>query len=1089
MRIKLSISIFLGLILTILLPIIVSAEVLNIGNFEHLSIDQGLSNEQVTSIYQDSKGYMWIGTIDGLNRFDGERFKVYNCDLDNEDKLSSNYINVIQEDSKGNLWIGTDCGLDFLVKETNTIVRMKDLEKGKFNLGNLKITSLLSDNNIMWVGTEKGLIKIDIEKSTIDALYHDKSAENSLTNSYIKCIEEDINNNLWVGTTSGINIVNKTNLSVIYSENEIKNNKPFIYDIEFDSSGKMWISTKDGIFISDITKGKKGISGIKNYENLKENKIKDFYDDIGISENIYNNKSLLIDSKDNMWISSSNGIMKYSLKDETIDMFKKDTRQNNSITSNFVSCFYEDSNGTIWVGTDKGVNILNRGNRFYTNYEYAKKTDFLYDKNIISILMNNKYIWVATKYDGIYIYNIETRSLEKNINLEDFDKNLRGQYIKHLFKITDNNVDVVTNKYIVSINTKDLTYKTHLIEGGYSSEANYMYSDDDGIIWIASTTNLISFNTKTGEKTYHNENLTRFEINPGGIKYILQDNEDNNTLWLGGTGIGLVKYNKEKGVMEQYNSNSNDKNSLISNNINCINFDNSGNLWIGTNIGLSKFNIKTNKFNSYTTSEGLTNNFINSILVDNNNDIWVSTNKGLNKLDIESENIINFTKMDGILGYQFNLNSSLKTIKGNLMFGSTNGFIYFNPNEIKNPISNKNKVVIGDIFVGKNKLNYDGNELVLEYKENDLFIEYFLPNYENLSQTSYQYMIEGLDTQWTYIDNKNFLDIKSLNPGRYTLKLRARDGHGNLTEETKMSIKVKNPIWKTPLAYLIYIAVIISIIVYIFNYVKILHNLVNQKTKSLNKQLKENKKLSEEIIQNEKFKNNYFVNLSHELRTPINVISSTVQLINNVNKNLTYEKSEKYMNIISKSCDNLLKIINDIIDSSKIETGQYKIYKKNKDIVYIVEEAALNMSKFIEGKGLSLVIDPEIEEKVISCDATEIERCIINLLANAVKFTPEGGEITVYIREVEKYIEITVEDNGIGISKEDQNFIFKRFSQVEGNGATKASSSGIGLTLVKYIADLHSGYVRLESEISKGSKFTIGLPDKLEDNMFNENLN
>ncbi|MFR3499466.1 MAG: sensor histidine kinase, partial [Paraclostridium bifermentans] len=270
---------------------------------------------------------------------------------------------------------------------------------------------------------------------------------------------------------------------------------------------------------------------------------------------------------------------------------------------------------------------------------------------------------------------------------------------------------------------------------------------------------------------------------------------------------------------------------------------------------------------------------------------------------------------------------------------------------------------------------------------------------------------------------------------------------------------------------------------------KILHNLVNKKTKRLNKQLKENKKLSEEIIQNEKFKNNYFVNLSHELRTPINVISSTVQLINNVNKNLTYEKSEKYMNIISKSCDNLLKIINDIIDSSKIETGQYKIYKKNNDIVYIVEEAALNMSKFIEGKGLSLVIDPEIEEKVISCDATEIERCIINLLANAVKFTPEGGEITVYIREVEKYIEITVEDNGIGISKEDQDFIFKRFSQVEGNGATKASSSGIGLTLVKYIADLHSGYVRLESEISKGSKFTIGLPDKLEDNMFNENLN
>ena len=186
------------------------------------------------------------------------------------------------------------------------------------------------------------------------------------------------------------------------------------------------------------------------------------------------------------------------------------------------------------------------------------------------------------------------------------------------------------------------------------------------------------------------------------------------------------------------------------------------------------------------------------------------------------------------------------------------------------------------------------------------------------------------------------------------------------------------------------------------------------------------------------------------------------------------------MNIISKNCDNLLKIINDIIDSSKIETGKYKIYKKNNDIVYIVEEAALNMSKFIEENGLTLIIDPDMEEKTISCDGTEIQRCIVNLLANAIKFTEEGGEIGLYIKEVENNIEITVEDTGIGISKEDQEFIFKRFSQVEGTGPINVSSSGIGLTLVKYIAELHGGDIRLESEPNKGSKFTIILPDVLE---------
>ena len=252
----------------------------------------------------------------------------------------------------------------------------------------------------------------------------------------------------------------------------------------------------------------------------------------------------------------------------------------------------------------------------------------------------------------------------------------------------------------------------------------------------------------------------------------------------------------------------------------------------------------------------------------------------------------------------------------------------------------------------------------------------------------------------------------------------------------------------------------------------------------LNKQLEENKKLSEEIISCEKFKNNYFVNLSHELRTPINVISSIMQLTESLmnNNTMTYEKAKGYTKIINKNCENLLKIISEIIDSSKIETGSYKINKRDNDIVYLVEETTLSMINYIEEKGLSLIIDPEIEEKVISYDEIEIERCIINLIGNAVKFTPEGGEIRVYIKEIKDYIEITIEDTGIGIPKEDQEFIFKRFAQVDGNGATKSSSSGIGLTLVKYIADLHGGYIRLESEPGKGSKFTIGLPDIVQGN-------
>ena len=234
-----------------------------------------------------------------------------------------------------------------------------------------------------------------------------------------------------------------------------------------------------------------------------------------------------------------------------------------------------------------------------------------------------------------------------------------------------------------------------------------------------------------------------------------------------------------------------------------------------------------------------------------------------------------------------------------------------------------------------------------------------------------------------------------------------------------------------------------------------------------------------------KYSNNYYI------EKELSKLNMKIEYYKNSTYSSSYKKlknkftSKKIKKICKYPLGNDYKIIKDIIDSSKIETGNYKINKKNNNIVYIAEEVALNMSNFIEGKGLSLIIDPEIEEKVISCDETEIERCVINLLGNAVKFTPEGGEIRVYIKEVKGYIEITIEDNGIGISKEDQEFIFKRFSQVEGNGATKATSSGIGLTLVKHIVDLHGGYIRLESELNKGSKFTIGLPDISEDALCN----
>lgn len=1061
-------------LINILIPVRVSADLVKKESFEKLSIDEGLSNEYVTTIFQDSKGYMWIGTIDGLNRYDGERIKIYNCNNESNNSLSSTYITDIEEDSYGNIWIATDNGLDFLIRDTDEIIRMKDIENDKYKLGDLRITSLLRssyDEDVMWVGTENGLMNFNVKSREFKTFYNEKNNGNSLTNSSITSLREGKNGEIWIGTKDGINVIDK-DLNFTYNQKEIHSDKLYIYHIEIDDEGNAWISTKEGILIFDLREIENVFvwivdnDGVKKY-CPKEKRIIETYSNKKEDE-CYNNNFILSDSENNIWISSSNGILRYFPNNKDSQIIKKNESFSNSLSSNVITCFYEDFNKTIWIGTDKGINILNKNNQFNSLEEQV----YLNNKNIVSILNDDKYLWIATKYDGIYIYDTITSILIERIYDNKQGINLRNQHIKGLFKLNNNWIVIITNKGLISVNTVDFICKYHLVEDGYSSEINYLYNDEENI-WIASTSNFYSYNISTGEKTYYTEDLNNYKINPGRIKYILPDYKDENIIWLGGINTGLVKYHKKNGIIEQYTNDS-----LNNNYINCMSFDNLGNLWIGTNICLSKFDLNTKEFTIYTTADGLTNNFINSILVDDNNNLWISTNKGLNKFYSEKESFINFTKMDGLYGYQFNTNSCTKIKNGIMIFGSTEGVTYFHPDDIDIASKNKNEVKIGDIFIGKNKVIYDGEELVLDYNDKNLSIDYFLPNYEKLNNITYEYILEGIDSDWIYVDDKSSLDFKYLEPGKYILKLRARDGNGELTEETSINIRVKNPIWKTPLAYLIYIILFVAIIIYVFNYVKILQRLVDQKTKKINKQLEENKRLSKEIIDKEKFKNNYFVNLSHELRTPINVISATVQLISSLisAKNMTYEKAYEYMDIINRNCGNLLKIINDIIDTSKIETGQYRINKENNDIVYVVEEAALNMKKFIEEKGISLIIDPYIEEKIVSFDSTEIERVVINLLANAVKFTPEGGEIRVFIKEVNNYIEITVEDTGIGIAKEDQEFIFKRFSQVEGTGSKKASSSGIGLTLVKYIAELHHGYVRLESELNRGSKFTIGLP-------------
>lgn len=309
MKVKLFIYILLtSILINILMPNKVSAEPLIKEQFEKLSIDEGLSNEHVTTIFQDSKGYMWIGTVDGLNRYDGNKIKIYNSSNENRNTLSSTYIMDVEEDSYGNIWIATDCGLDFFIRDTDTIVRMKDISTDKYNLGKLKITSLLrstQEENVMWVGTENGLMKIDIKNNSIKAFYKDENDINSLSSSYITCLEEDENASIWVGTNYGLNIIDK-DYKIIQNEFEGNERNLFIYSIEKDTLGNVAISTKEGIFVYNTRETEKVYlwiadnDGIKKYDT-KEKSLKYIYNEnLKVSGILNNSNFIMTDSKNNI---------------------------------------------------------------------------------------------------------------------------------------------------------------------------------------------------------------------------------------------------------------------------------------------------------------------------------------------------------------------------------------------------------------------------------------------------------------------------------------------------------------------------------------------------------------------------------------------------------------------------------------------------------------------------------------------------------------------------------------------------------------------------------------------------------------------
>ena len=1026
-------------------------------NFKNITIEDGLSQSTVETIYQDSKGYIWIGTNDGLDRYNGYEFKHYKHDKYDKNSIANNYIVDIIEDKNGYIWVSTIGGLSRINPDKDEIKNYYSKEDSG-NLSNSNLWQILcTKDNRLIASTIDGLNVYDKNKDKFTRILY---KEGELPSQYIYSLEEDLYGHIWVGTDNGLVELDK-DLNIVKSYQDAIGDSD-VYNVYDDSKGNIWVCTLDnGLFKINLDD--------KRVENYKNNNSK-----ISIPSN--NVRDIISDSEGKLWIATDKGLCTFDYEREEFITYNKKLYQSNSLIDDEIFCLLKDSSGLIWIGTYSGISRFNPNSNF-THFKLDPYEDNSISGNVIHGIYedDDKTLWIGTNESGVNIINGESI---KHLNKEN--SNIVSDLIEDItgFK---NYIFIGTNEGLSVLVKNDKTAKNYTItnyttkDGLPSNKIRSLFIDSKGYLWIGTNKGLAILDTNNNKIIDITYILDEMGVSDKFIRAVYEDSKGNYYIGCFLEG-GLIKINPNTKEYKIYKNIENDDSSISNNSIRYINEDLYGNILVGTSHGINILNLSTDKFNHYTEKDGLINNTIYGILVDKNNGIWMSTNAGISKLSTEDATFKNFTITDGLQSNEFNGRACFKSKDGNMYFGGINGFNVFNSQDIE--LSTFEPKVIFDNFEINGTNKKDISNIKFKSNENNIKINFFTNDYKNTKTTQYYYKLEGLENEWN-MTNSNSLVFANLGSGDYTLKIKTITQHGVMSDESSVHFTINPPIWRSNYAICIYLILIIISILRYMHKVNTLDRLVNERTNKLRKEMEKNEQLFKKVLSLEQNKNNYFVNLSHELRTPLNVLSSINQLIKEFTKKdnfITPEKLSYYMGIMDRNCSRLLSLINNLIDHTKIENNSYIINKKDEDIVYLVEETVLDMKDYIEEKGLELIFDTDVEEKVIRCDKVDIERCIINLVGNAVKFTPEGGLIEVLLQDLDDKVKIIVKDNGIGISEENQKIIFDRFNQVVDESSEQKGGSGLGLTITKQLITLHNGEIYVESEVGVGSEFIIILP-------------
>ncbi|MCH7403039.1 two-component regulator propeller domain-containing protein [Belliella kenyensis] len=1035
--------------------------------FRHLGVEDGLSHNTVFTIYQDHKGFMWFGTKDGLNRYDGHTFKVYKNIQGDSNSLRNNHILSFHEDGENMLWIGTNAGIsiyDPILEKFNPfdtmdqngeqvwgqILKIKEDPLGNIwiasstagvyryqpnerklirfshdpnrpsSLGSGSVSSLtIDDKGIVWVGILGGGVERFIPANE-SFLKHEKSAQ-ILKKDLILEIFDLGGNDLLVGTkNNGLKLLNKETggIKAILQEDHA-GNKLFIRNIAKSDGQEIWISTEQGIYVYDFSQN--------TYKHFSQNP----NDPYTLSDNA--TYSIYKDREGGFWIGTYFSGLNYLPNIPTnFEKFYPVINQN-SIQGKRVREMVEDLDGNIWIGTeDAGLSKFNPIDKSFINFLPNKSKNSLSYHNVHGLLIDQNNLWISSHSQGLKLDKLDIRSGR-------FDRLDQSALQNPLF---DTDIFAIC---------KD-------------SNNNKWYGTISGVYLMRHGENQMNFFDKLSISFYYD---------------ILEDTDGN--IWFATINNGLFCYKPSSDTVIHYLTNPNDKRSLPGNAIVTLFEDSKKNLWVGSEgYGLARFDRENDAFETIDLSMGLPSNTIYKILEDDLGQLWLSTNRGLVKYNSANQKIEVFTKSNGLLSDQFNYKSGLKASDGKLYFGSLNGFIVFDPKTFSKSSFEPKVTFTGlklfnkEIIVGAS----DGilshsitqtNKIVLTHDQSSLSLSFAALGFTQPESWKYLYKLEGFEKEWNQPVKSNEVSYPNLAPGNYTLLVKTINEQGEISqEEANLSIVIKPPFYYSPLAYFIYfLLLMILIISIILSYRKRVQNRHQKNIEILEAQ-------KEKEIFNAKIE--FFTNITHEIRTPLTLIKGPLEIILK-NEEKLEDNTKENLKIMEKNADRLIHLSNQLLDFRKAEKQSFQLNFVKTDISRVLIDLHYRFQPLAYSNQLKFEVTGIQDVYFADVDQEELIKIVSNMVSNAIKYAASYINIAL-VTEEDTNFEIVVSNDGKLIDESYQEKIFEPFFQIDPDETNKPrQGTGLGLPLAKSLAELHGGNLSYSATyINELNSFILKLP-------------